>query len=46
MDQFFESSLGIRHLCAGEQEAMLTEIGFKDFNRITQKGIDFFTAGK
>ena len=46
MDQFFETALGIRHLCAEEQEAMFTEIGFKDFNRITRKGIDFFTAGK
>lgn len=46
MDQFFETTLGIRHLCAEEQEAMFAEIGFKDFNRVTLKGIDFFTAGK
>ena len=46
MDQFFETTLGVRHLCAEEQEAMFTEAGFKDFNRVSVKGIDFFTAGK
>ena len=46
MDQFFETTLGVRHLCAEEQKAMFTEAGFKDFNRISLKGIVFFTAGK
>lgn len=46
MDQFMETTLGIKHLTAKEQEEMFAKIGFKDLERTSMQGIDIITALK
>ncbi len=46
MDQFFETTLGVTHLNAKQQESMLKSIGFDDFQRTSLSGIDILTAIK
>ncbi len=46
MDQFMETTLGIKHLTAQEQEEMFAKIGFKDIQRTSMQGIDIITALK
>ncbi len=46
IDQFDETSLGVVHLCAREQDEMLTKTGFKDIQRISMQGMDILNAAK
>lgn len=46
IDQFDETSLGVVHLCAREQDQILTKSGFKDIQRISVQGMDILNATK
>ncbi|MBS3809281.1 MAG: methyltransferase domain-containing protein [Desulfobacterales bacterium] len=46
IDQFDETSLGIIHLSARQQDEMLTKTGFKDIQRISVQGMDILNATK
>ncbi len=46
LDQFTETTLGIRHLAAEKQEEMFEKIGFKALQRTSMQGMDIITALK